>query len=106
LLIGVGLAIVLIETVVLVVGMWRLEFFDTKVLDVHQAETGVQQILTDPINGYGANEVTAVRCNNGRNPNAAKGNSFGCEVTINGRERHVIVVLQDDNGTFAVDGPR
>jgi Domain of unknown function (DUF4333) len=101
-----GLAIVLIEAVVFVVVLWQLEVFDTKVLDVRQAEAGVQQILSDPVNGYGANDVSAVRCNDGENPPADKGYSFTCEVDINGAERHVVVVIQDDNGTYAVDGPR
>lgn len=101
-----GLALVLVEAVVFVVVLWQLRVFDTKVLDVRQAEAGVQQILSDPINGYGANDVSAVRCNNGQNPSAGKGDSFSCEVDINGSTRHVDVVFQDDDGTYAVDGPR
>jgi hypothetical protein len=101
-----GLVIILIEAVVFVVVVWQLGVFDTRVLDVRQAEAGVQQILSDPINGYGANDVSAVRCNNGENPSANEGDSFTCEVDINGAKRRVNVVFQDDNGTYAVDGPR
>ena len=92
-------------------GLWFTGFFDGgggsgTVLDVRKAEAGVQQILSDPINGYGANEVTAVKCNGGKNPAAEAGKGFACDVTINGAQRQVQVVFRDDAGTFEVDGPR
>ena len=52
-------------------GLWFSGYFDGgtgTVLDIRKAEAGVQQILSDPINGYGANDVTAVKCNGGKNP--------------------------------------
>ncbi|KUI22815.1 hypothetical protein AU193_10390 [Mycobacterium sp. GA-1285] len=76
------------------------------VLDVRQAERGVAQILGDPINGYGANKVTTVRCNGGADPEVEPGNSFVCDVTVNGAQRQVQVVFRDDAGTYEVDGPR
>jgi hypothetical protein len=97
---------VLIQAVVLVWGLGRLGVFDTKELDVERAQIGVQQILVDPINGYGRSNITDVRCNNGRNPVAKKGNSFTCEVNVNGFQHLVTAVFADDNGTYAVDGPR
>jgi hypothetical protein len=76
------------------------------VLDVRQAEAGVRQILSDPINGYGANDITAVRCNGGKDPAVEKGKGFTCQVTINGVRRQVQVAFRDDAGNYEVDGPR
>jgi uncharacterized protein DUF4333 len=105
-LIWVALGIILLEAVALVVALWFFGNFDGRVLDVRQAEAGVQQILSDPINGYGANDVTSVTCNNGSDPVVEQGRGFTCQVTINGARRQVQVVFRDDAGTYEVDGPR
>lgn len=75
-------------------------------LDVNRVQAGVQKTLSDPASGYGANTVTNVRCNGGRNPSAAKGTTFTCDATVNSTRRHVTVLVSDDNGTYEVDGPR
>jgi hypothetical protein len=106
LLIGAGTLAVLIEAAVLLGGVSRLGGTGGKVLDVTKVQTGVLQTLSDPAGGYGANTVTDVSCNNGRNPSADKGTTFTCDVTVNGAPRHVTVVLSDDNGTYEIDGPR
>ncbi len=94
-------------TVVLVAGAMRmLSWSKRKELDVTKAETGVQQILTDPTNGYGVENVTEVNCNNGKNPTAKKGGTFSCDVNVNGAKRRVTVLFIDDNGTYEVDQPR
>jgi len=103
LLIGAGVAVAL---AVVGVAVWQFVFRDTTVIKVEQAEAGVREILSDPINGYGANSISALRCNDGKDPSAAKGDSFTCAVEIDGTVRHVYVEFQDDKGTFAVDGPR
>ncbi len=106
---GALVAIVLFGGLALVGGLWFSGYFDSgtgTVLDIRKAEAGVQQILSDPINGYGANDVTAVKCNDGRNPEVEAGKGFTCEVAINGAQRQVQVVFRDDAGTFEVDGPR
>jgi hypothetical protein len=89
-------------------GLWAWSRADTNGtrLDVRQAEAGVAQILSDPINGYGANRVVAIACNNGRNPVVRAGATFTCAVEINDTLRRVIVEFVDNNGTYAVDGPR
>lgn len=95
--------------VLLVVGgllVSRLGLAAGKVLDVSKVQAGVLQILSDPASGYGANTVSEVSCNNGRNPSAAKGATFTCDVTINGAERQVAVVVSDDNGTYEIGRPR
>ncbi|ORW14885.1 hypothetical protein AWC18_20245 [Mycolicibacter nonchromogenicus] len=75
-------------------------------LDVLQAQEGVRQVLTDPINGYGRADVTGVRCNNGVNPTVRRGSSFTCAVVVDGAQRQVLVEFTDDAGTYAVDRPR
>jgi Domain of unknown function (DUF4333) len=103
LIIGASIAVVLVVTAL---GLWQLLFRDATVINVEQAEAGVRQILSDPINGYGANSISALQCNDGKDPPATKGDSFTCAVEIDGTVRHVYVEFQDDKGTFAVDGPR
>ena len=103
---GAAVAIVVIGAVALIGGLWVTGFFGSgTVLDVGQAEAGVSQILSDPINGYGANDVSAVKCNDGKNPKVEVGQGFTCDVTIKGAKRKVQVVFRDDVGTFEVDGP-
>lgn len=75
-------------------------------LDVTHAQDGVQRVLTDPINGYGRENVTDVRCNNGINPRVHRGDSFTCTVLVDGAQRQVLVEFADDAGTYEVDRPR
>jgi hypothetical protein len=91
---------------VLVLGFWKPGFFVSTKLDVNKAQQGVQQILTDEANGYGANNVNDVRCNNGQNPTVKKGDTFTCEVSIDGTKRQVTVTFQDDKGTYEVGRPK
>jgi len=105
LLIG-GLVIAVIVVIGAGFGVWQYLLGGSKVLDVKQAESGVKEILSDPINGYGANNVESVSCNNGENPKVATNNSFTCKVQIDGATRQVNVEFTDDSGTYAVDGPR
>lgn len=76
------------------------------VLDVAKVQTGVSQTLSDPASGYGANTVTDVSCNGGRNPSADNGTTFTCDANVNGTQRHVTVVVSDASGTYEIDGPR
>ncbi|UMB69524.1 DUF4333 domain-containing protein [Mycobacterium paraterrae] len=75
-------------------------------LDVAKVQDGVLQTLSDPASGYGANTVTDVSCNGGRNPSARQGTTFACDATVNGSARHVMVLVSDDRGTYEIDGPR
>jgi hypothetical protein len=101
-----GIAIVAIEAVALAVGFGLLGTFKTTELDVTNAEAGVAQVLADPVNGYGAESVSSVRCNGGRNPEVEKGRSFTCQAVVNGKQREVTAVIVDDDGTYEVDWPR
>ena len=94
---------------VLIAGLAAAGVFDiggTTELDVQQAEIGVQQVLTDPINGYGRTDLGTVVCNNGQNPVVKKGDGFTCVVAVAGDQRQVSVVFTDDAGTYEVDRPR
>ncbi|SRX91913.1 hypothetical protein MSP7336_00134 [Mycobacterium shimoidei] len=106
LLVGAGVALVLVMAVVLLSGVVPLGVGGGKVLDVAKVQVGVLRILSDPASGYGANTVTNVSCNDGRNPNAAKGTTFTCRLTVNGAQREVTVVVSDDDGTYEVGRPR
>lgn len=77
-----------------------------RVLDVESAQRQVEQIVRDPLDGYAADTVTGVVCNDGVNPALEKGAEFICEAIVDGVSRRVAVVFQDDAGTFAVDRPR
>ncbi|MEX3654811.1 DUF4333 domain-containing protein, partial [Mycolicibacterium fortuitum] len=104
----IGAAAAVVALAVIGAGLWAWSRADTNStrLDVHQAESGVAQILSDPINGYGANRVAAVACNNGKDPVVRAGATFTCAVEINDTLRRVNVEFTDNNGTYAVDGPR
>jgi hypothetical protein len=102
----IGLLAAIIVAVVLVLGFWKPGFFVTTKLDIGAAQTGVQQILTDEANGYGAKNVKDVKCNDGQSPTVKKGDTFNCEVSIDGTKRQVTVTFQDDDGTYEVGRPK
>jgi hypothetical protein len=106
LLVGGGGLTVLIGTAVLLSNITKLGITGGTVLDVSKVQTGVLLTLSDPASGYGANTVTDVSCNSGRNPSDDKGTTFTCDATVNGAPRHVTVVVSDDKGTYEIDGPR
>jgi len=101
-----GALAALLVAIVLILGFWKPGFFVTTKLDVNKAQEGVQQILTDESNGYGAKNVQDVKCNNGANPTVKKGDTFNCEVSIDGTKRQVTVTFQDDKGTYEVGRPK
>ncbi|OBJ70187.1 hypothetical protein A5643_00925 [Mycobacterium sp. 1274756.6] len=90
---------------VLVTGFWKPGFLRKSELDVHAAEDGVRQVLTDPATGYGATDVTDVRCNDGHNPVIKAGDTFTCEATIAGAKRTVEVTFADSEGSYWVGSP-
>src|SRR6202035_4052806 len=104
---GVGGAIAfLLIAVVLVLGFWEPGFFVTTKLDVSKAQAGVQQVLSDETNGYGAKNVKDVSCNHGQDPVVKKGGTFDCDVNIDGAKKHVTVTFQDSKGTYEVGRPQ
>lgn len=103
---ALGVMAIAVAAVVVMVGLSGFDAFTGKVLDVSKAENGVQRILLDPNDGYGATNVSDVECNGGNDPEVKKGASFTCDVVVDGRQRQVLVVFQDDDGTYEVDRPR
>jgi len=95
-----------IEAIALATGLVLLRTSKTTELDVTQAQQGVAQILQDPIDGYGATNVTDVRCNNGANPTIEKDHTFDCSVTIEGNPHHVTAIFVDNSGTYEVQAPK
>jgi hypothetical protein len=106
LLIAVGVIAISAGVIGIIFGLSRFDVLQGNVLNVSKAEAGVQRILLDPADGYGVTSVTDVVCNNGDDPEIKKGGTFTCEVIVDGRKRQVLVVFQDDNGTYEVDRPR
>ncbi len=102
---GLGV-LVIAAAAVAVLGFWKPGFFWTHTLDVNAVQTGVQLVLTDPVTGYGAANVTDVRCNDGQNPVIASGATFGCGMKIGGIDRTVTVTFIDSTGTYGVGAPQ
>lgn len=100
-----GIALLFI-VVIGVLGFVVPGFFITTTLDVNKANSGVQTILTDETNGYGAKNVKDVKCNGGSNPTVKKGGTFDCTVSIDGAAKRVTVTFQDDKGTYEVGRPQ
>ena len=92
--------------VAVVVGFFMFGALGGQVLNVSKAQEAVKHVITDPITGYGIENVTDVKCNNGNNPSAKKGDTFSCDVTVDGKKHQVKAVFIDDNGTYEVDRPR
>jgi uncharacterized protein YacL len=74
-------------------------------LSVNSVQDRVQQVLKDPVSGYAGDDIKDVKCNNGQDPTAKKGDSFTCDVSVRGKKRQVTVTFQDDNGTYWVGFP-
>jgi hypothetical protein len=107
LLLGIGGAVVALIVIVLAVtAFWLPGWAVSKELDVKAAQTGVQQILSDSENGYGAKNVENVVCNGGKNPPVEKGGTFTCDVDVDGTKREVTVTFQNNDGTYEVGRPR
>lgn len=102
----VGGIVAVIVLLVCILGFWKPGWFVTTKLDIDKAQSGVEQILTDKTNGYGATKVSGVKCNEGQNPTVKKDGTFDCEVTIDGTKRKVTVTFKDDKGTYEVGRPK
>lgn len=77
-----------------------------KELNINAAQTGIEEVLTDKVKGYGAESVTNVKCNDGRNPEVKTGATFTCDVTIDGQQRKVTATFTDDDGAYEVGRPQ
>lgn len=104
--IALGAAAVVLGGVALGVGASTLNPVRDNVLDVSEVDREVTAILLDRVDGYGVTGLTEVTCNGGADPVVAAGSEFHCEAVVDGASRRVLVVFQDDAGTYAVDRPR
>jgi hypothetical protein len=105
-LVTLGILVVAIVAAVAITGFWKPGYFVTTKLDVNKAQQGVQNILTDQVNGYGVKDVKDVKCNKGQNPTVKKNDTFTCDATIDGQHKQVTVTFQDDSGTYEVGRPK
>ncbi|MET0450896.1 MAG: DUF4333 domain-containing protein [Mycobacterium sp.] len=102
----IGGIVVVAVIVVAVLGFFVTGWFVKTNLDINAAQAGVQQVLSDETDGYGAKNVEGVSCNDGNNPEVKDGGTFDCEVSIDGTKRQVTVTFQGDDGTYEVGRPR
>jgi hypothetical protein len=100
------LVVLMVAAIVCIRGFWRPGFFVTPELDVEKVEVGVEEVLTDDVNGYGAKNVKDVTCNKEVNPVVEKGGMFDCTATVDGDKRQVTVTIQDESGTYEVGRPK
>ena len=103
-LIGASVVAVIAVAVALALLIWKNP--STRQLDVAKAQQGVAEVLSDPINGYGAEQVSQVSCNGGTNPPIGDGRTFTCQAVIDGDPYDVTVTFKGDDGTYEVDWPR
>ena len=99
-------AITAVLVLVIVVALLVVANQDTKKIAVDGVQREVQQILTDRVTGYSADDIKNVNCNNGRNPTVEKGGTFTCDVNVRGQQRQLTVTFQDNDGTYSVGLPQ
>ena len=99
-----GLGAVLLA-LLLVLGFWKPGFFVTTKLDVNKAQQGRAADPHRRSQRLRRKNVTDVKCNNGQT-DRQKGDTFNCEVSIDGTKRQVTVTFQDDKGTYEVGRPK
>lgn len=75
-------------------------WFYRSVLDTGAVQAGVRQIVRD---SYGMEGVESVSCPAGQP--VRPGHSFTCELVTDGENEPVRVVVQDEEGTYAVERP-
>ncbi|MCV7176173.1 DUF4333 domain-containing protein [Mycolicibacterium sphagni] len=103
-LIGASTVAVIALAVAVALLVWKTP--NSRQLDVAKAQQGVAEILSDPINGYGAEHVSQVSCNGGTNPRIGDGLTFTCKATIDGEAYDVTATFKGNDGTYEVDWPR
>ncbi|NYH77103.1 hypothetical protein FHR84_000417 [Actinopolyspora biskrensis] len=91
---------VLVALVVAFLGFVAPGWFYRSVLDAGSVQAGVRQIVRD---SYGMEGVESVSCPSGQP--VRPGHSFTCEVSTGGDDERVRVVVQDEEGTYAVERP-
>jgi len=102
---GVLIAVIIVGAIAIVV-ISKTVNQDIKKVAVAGVQTEVQQILGDRTTGYSSDDIKDVKCNNGQDPTAKKGQSFSCDVTVRGKPHQLTVTFMDDAGTYEVGLPQ
>lgn len=97
LFVGLGILALVVAAAGIAIAVWILRV-DT--LDQAAAQAGVEKIVTQ---SYGAEQVEGVTCPAGQE--VIKGESFECELTVDGTMKKVTVTFTDDEGTYEVSRP-
>ncbi len=100
-----GATLTVIAAALLITGFWTPGFFVTKQLDISAAQAGVTHVLSDS-NGYGARNVSDVRCNDGHNPTIVQGGTFTCQATIDRIKHQFVATFTDDAGSYEISTPK
>ncbi|MCH9732811.1 MAG: DUF4333 domain-containing protein [Actinomycetia bacterium] len=104
-LLGGGVAVVVAAAAVAITALWVPGFGRSTTLDVNAVQDALRRVLTDPINGYGAQNVTDITCNDGANPPVRTGDTFTCSVTIDDQGYQVTATFTDDTGAYVIGRP-
>lgn len=102
----IGATLAVATAAFLILGLWKPGFLNTTKLDVTIAQRSIEQLLTDPANGYGLSAVSNVTCNNGQNPTVRAGATFTCTLRISGTPRQVSVTFDNSSGDYTVSPPQ
>jgi type II secretory pathway pseudopilin PulG len=102
---GVLIAVIIVGAIAIVV-ISKSVNQDIKKVAVASVQTEVQQILGDRTTGYNSDDIKDVKCNNGQDPTAKKGQSFSCDVTVRGKPHQLTVTFLDSAGTYEVGLPQ
>ena len=73
--------------------------------DIREAESRIRQVLADEVTGYRINNVQNVACNGEIDPPINKGDTFSCDVTIDGEHKTLTVTFPDDTGVYEIGRP-
>lgn len=107
LIIAVALiAAVIIVGAIAIVVISKTANRDTKKVAIAGVQTEVQQILADRTTGYNSDDISDVKCNNGQDATAKKGESISCDLLVRGKPHQLTVTFVDDAGTYEVGLPQ
>lgn len=99
-------AAVIVAVVVAVLVMSGAVSKDVNKVAVADVQTEIPKVLVDRTSGYQSGDIKDVKCNNGEDPTAKKGDSFSCTVNVRGKQRKLTVTFRDDDGTYVVGLPQ
>jgi Domain of unknown function (DUF4333) len=102
---GALIAVIIVGAIAIVV-ISKTVNQDIKKIAVAGVQTEIPQILADRTTGYNSDDIKDVKCNNGQDPTAKKGQDFTCDVTVRGKPHKLTVTFVDGDGTYEVGLPQ